>query len=107
MRKIKALVILISVMVVSTAWFQAGTHPEEEVSKQIEKLETRIVELEKKIKTLENHFQAITEEIKELPRFFPQLEKIPEDWRLHEFNGIKYYIIPLKSDSKKTKKLLK
>jgi hypothetical protein len=58
--------------------------------------------LKKRIKTLEQQLQAIAHRSVVIPKTFPKPQKIPEGWKEYEFNGMKYYISPLQTDSKKT-----
>ena len=56
---------------------------------KIDKLEARVAELEK----------SRTIAIPTIPPY-PQQQPVPKDWGKREFNGIEYYIIPLKDKKK-------
>ena len=56
---------------------------------KIDKLEARVAELEK----------SRTIAIPTIPPL-PQQQPIPEEWGRREFNGIEYYIIPLRDQKK-------
>jgi predicted nucleic acid-binding Zn-ribbon protein len=71
-------------------------------SEQIEELHKKIEKLEKQIKNLELKLQKFAYSRVEIPKTFPRLKKIPKGWKEFEYEGLKYYLIPLKNDSRNT-----
>ena len=99
MKKRIILVIFLLLTVACAVWAQDETNKGEDASKRIEKLQKQVTELEKRIETLEKKIKWLSKRSVEIPETFPKLHKIPKGWREHEFNGVKYYIIPVKSDT--------
>lgn len=102
MKKFKIVVICMSVLLASTVWTQTETKTDEDVSKQIKELQNQVEMLEKRIQSLEKELKSLAHRSVAIPKTFPKLQKVPEGWEEYEFNGMNYYIIPLKIDSKKT-----
>lgn len=103
MKKLQILTLFLCVLVVSQSWIQAETNKDEDsLKKQIKELKNQVEMLKKRIITLEKQLQAISHRSVTIPKSFPKLQKIPEGWKEYEFNGMKYYIIPIQTDSKKT-----
>jgi peptidoglycan hydrolase CwlO-like protein len=96
MKKIKIWAIFLCILVACSIWIYGETNQDENVSKQIEELQKQLTKLEKKIEILEKEIQWLAERSVETPETFPKLQKIPEGWKEYEFNGVKYYIIPVK-----------
>jgi len=103
MKKFQILSIFLCVLVASLSWIQAETDKNEDSLKtQIKELKIQVEMLKKRIKTLEKQFQSLAHRGVAIPKTFPKLQKIPKDWKEFEYNGMKYYIIPIQADSKKT-----
>jgi septal ring factor EnvC (AmiA/AmiB activator) len=103
MKKFQILTLFLCVLVVSQSWIQAETNKDEDaLKKQIKELKNQVEMLKKRIITLEKQLQAIAHRSVAIPKSFPKLQKIPEGWKEYEFNGMKYYIIPIQTESKKT-----
>ncbi len=101
MKKFKILVLCLSIIIVSSVWTQADIHTEEDLSTQVEELKKEVEMLKKRIKILEQELQSLDHRSVAIPKTFLKLHQIPEGWEEYEFNGLKYYIIPLQDDSKK------
>lgn len=99
MRKIWVIVLCFSV--VCSIWAQEETNKGDDLSKQVEELQKQVRKLEMRIDSLEKQLEILSKRSVEIPETFPKLHKVPEGWKEHEFNGIKYYIIPVKSESTK------
>ena len=103
MKKIKVATIL-CVFMASIIFIGAETNQDKEDSKQIAELVQKVELLEGRIKALEEKLQLLTSQTRVfIPESFPKIQKIPEDWSEFEFNGMKYYSIPLKTQNRKTK----
>ena len=102
MKKLKTLILCLSIIVVSSVWTPAEIVTDENLSKQIEELKIQVEMLKKRIKSLEKELQSLAHRSVVIPETFPKLQQIPKGWEEYEFNGMNYYIIPLKADSKKT-----
>lgn len=102
MKKFKIAVVCVSILLASSAWTRAETSTGENLSKQIEELKKEVEMLKKRIKILEQELQSLDHRSVAIPKTFPELQKIPEGWGEYEFNGMKYYIIPLQGGTKKT-----
>jgi len=76
----------------------ASPVPQEDQAKQIEELKKQLGALEQRITVLEGKLQKLTLII---PQTFPDLKQLPKGWEKREFNGQKYYIIPIEQDAKK------
>jgi len=101
MKRRKILALFLCLLVACAAWIQGETNRDEDVSKQMEELQKQVTKLEKRIETLEKQLQWFAKRNVEIPETFPKLQKMPEGWKEYEYNGIKYYIIPLKHNAKK------
>jgi len=103
MKKFKMLAIFLCVLVASLSWIQAETNKDEDsLKKQIKELKAQVEMLKKRVKFLEKQLQSLDRKGIAIPETFPKLQKIPEDWKEFEYNGMKYYIIPLKDEPEKT-----
>lgn len=103
MKKFQILAIFLCVLVASLSWIQAETDKDEDSLKtQIKELKIQVEMLKKRIKTLEKQLQSLAYRGVAIPETFPKLQEIPKDWKEFEYNGMKYYIIPLKADPEKT-----
>lgn len=103
MKKFHILAIFLCVLVASLSWIQAETDKDEDsLKKQIKELKTQVKMLKKRVKILENQLQSLSKKGVVIPKAFPKLQEIPKDWKEFEYNGMKYYIIPLKDDPEKT-----
>ena len=103
MKKFKILAIFLCVLVASLTWIQAETDKNEDsLKKQIKELQNQVEMLKKRIKILEKQLQSLAKKGVVIPKTFPKLQEIPKDWKEFEYNGMKYYIIPLKADPEKT-----
>ena len=103
MKKFQILVLFLCVLVVLHSWIQAETNKnEDDLKKQIRELKNQVEMLKKRIKTLEKQLQSLAHWSIAIPKTFTRLQKIPEGWKEYEYNGMKYYIIPIQTDSKKT-----
>jgi len=71
---------------------------QEDQTKQIEELKKQVGALEQRIATLENKLKKLTLAI---PQTFPDLKQLPKGWEKREFNGLKYYIIPIEQEVRK------
>ena len=101
MKKLKILAVFLCVLLASTAWVQTETDTDENLSKQIKELKIQVEMLKKRIKVLEKQLQSLTRRGVVIPETFPKLDKIPEGWREYEFNGMKYYLVPVQAETKK------
>lgn len=101
MKKSKILMIFLCLSVVCSIWVYGETKKDEDVTNQMEELQKQVTKLEKRIEILEKQLKWLSKRSVEIPETFPKLQKIPKGWREHEFNGVKYYIIPVKSDTQK------
>ncbi len=103
MKKFQILAIFLCVLVASLSWIQAETDKDEDsLKKQIEELKTQVEMLKKRVKILEKQLQSLDNKGIAIPKTFPKLQKIPKDWKEFEYNGMKYYILPLQDDPEKT-----
>lgn len=103
MKKFQILAIFLCVLVASLSWIQAETDKNEDsLKKQIKELQNQVEMLKKRIKILEKQLQSLAKKGVAIPKTFPKLQEIPKDWKEFEYNGMKYYIIPLKADPEKT-----
>jgi hypothetical protein len=66
-----------------------------DVMAQFEQLRDRVAKLEARIKQLEKKPTYITVPDSRLP--LPAMRTIPDGWQEREFNGMKYYLVPLNS----------
>ncbi len=102
MKKFKILTIFLCVLVASLSWIQAETDKDEDsLKKQIKELKAQVEMLKKRVKFLEKQLQSLDHKGIAIPKTFPKLQEIPKDWKEFEYNGMKYYIIPLKADPEK------
>ncbi len=102
MKKLPILVLFLCVLVVSQSWIQADTNREDEdLKKQIKELKDKVEKLEKRIKILEKQLRSVELGSIAIPKTFPKLQQVPKEWKEYEYNGMKYYIIPIQTDSKK------
>lgn len=94
-------VLFLCFLTASLSWAQEKTDKEKNERNQIEKLTKQVEMLEKRIKSLEKQLRSMDRMQVETPKTFPKLQKLPQGWREHEFNGMTYYIVPLSHESKK------
>ena len=99
MKKHKIFVGFLCVLFISSVWIYGETDKDDEVSNQVEELRKQVTKLEKRIDTLEKQLKWLSKRSIEIPETFPKFQKIPEGWKEYEYNGIKFYIIPVKSDA--------
>ncbi|MGD8536658.1 MAG: hypothetical protein PVF66_12485 [Candidatus Aminicenantes bacterium] len=103
MKKFQILAIFLCVLLASLSWIQADTNNEEDsLKKQIKELKNQVEMLKKRIKILEKQLRSLAQKGVAIPKTFPKLQEVPKDWKEFEYNGMKYYIIPLKADPEKT-----
>lgn len=102
MKKFKILAIFLCVLVASLSWIQAETDENEDaLKKQVKELKIQVEMLKKRVNFLEKQLQSLDHKGIAIPETFPKLQKIPKDWKEFEYNGMKYYIIPLKDEPEK------
>ena len=101
MKKHKILVGLICVLFISSSWIYGKADRDEDVTKQVEELQKQVTKLEKRIESLEKQLKILSKRSIEIPETFPKFQKMPKGWKQYEYNGIKFYIIPVKSDAQK------
>jgi hypothetical protein len=82
-------------------WAMASEKPQSEASPDLSVLNERVKVLEERVSELENRLAATprTREVPESP--FPSLRRgsqIPKGWVPREFNGVPYYVIPIRHD---------
>ena len=105
MRKFKTLAVFFCFLLASLMYVPAETNQDQEDSKKILELSERVELLEGRIKALEQKLQMLATQTRVLiPESFPQIQKIPDDWSEFEFNGMKYFSIPLKTEQKRIEK---
>ena len=95
MKKYKALIMVIVLLFTSSAFLQAESNQDEDLAKQIEDLNKKIERLEKHVQILEKQLKKYADSRIEIPQTFPKLDKIPKNWKEYEYQGVKYYLIPL------------
>ena len=100
MKKIELLVVFLCLSIAFAGLIQGETSSDEDLAQQVEELQKQVTQLEKRIETLEKTIQWLAQRSVEIPETFPKLHKMPEGWKEYEFNGVKYYIIPVKSAEK-------
>lgn len=105
MRKLNILGISICVLLASAAWIPADSSQDTDAQKQILELKKQVESLEKRIEDLEKKVQFLASNTRvDIPENFPQVQKVPDNWHVFEYNGMKYYSIPLTMEKKETKK---
>lgn len=95
--------LLLSVAVfISISIFAAETEQSSEqdeitqLKEKIEALEERVAELEKKLEKKQPNIILKQKKTPQLPDFSLPQQDIPQDWEQKEFNGMSYYIVPVK-----------
>ena len=101
MKKHKILVGFLCILFISSVRIYGETDRDEDVSKQMEQLQKQVTKLEKRIETLEKQLKWLSKRSVEIPETFPKFQRMPKGWKQYEYNGIKFYIIPVKSDAPK------
>jgi hypothetical protein len=101
MKNHKIFVGFLCVLFISSLWIYGETDREKDISKQMEKLQEQVTKLEKKIESLEKKLKWLSKRSVEIPETFPKFRRMPKGWKQYEYNGIKFYIIPVKSDVQK------
>ena len=99
MNKLKWTAGVLCLFVIALSRIQAFPIRQEDQAKQIEELKKQVGALEQRIAILEGKLQKLTLSI---PQTFLDLKQLPKGWEKREFNGLKYYIIPIEQDVKKT-----
>ena len=65
----------------------------------IEALRERIEDLEARVSTLEDRFRLVPRDPNVMvPQPWLHERRVPENWQHREFNGMPYYVIPLRDD---------
>ena len=98
----KVMALSLCILVACAVWIHGDTHKNEDVEKQMEELQEQITKLEKRIEILEKQLKRLSKRSVEIPETFPKFQRMPKGWKQYEYNGIKFYIIPVKSDALKT-----
>ena len=75
----------------------ASEEPSDDVTAQLKQLQDKVLLLEKRIAALEKQPSFVT--LGTPADIYPKFNTIPKGWREREFNGMKYYIIPLCSQA--------
>jgi uncharacterized coiled-coil protein SlyX len=99
MNKWKWMVVAICLISIALPRIHAFPIWQEDQTKQIEELKKQVGALEQRIATLESKLQKLTLAI---PQTFPDLKQLPKGWEKREFNGLRYYIIPIEQEVTKT-----
>jgi len=98
------MIAIFSLFIVVMSGIQAFPFRQEESTKQIEELKKQVNALEQRVATLESRLEKLTLAI---PQTFPNLKQLPKGWEKREFNGMKYYIVPIEPDPKKVKPVIR
>ena len=102
MRKAKIWVVFLCVFMAFFAWIQAETEKDRDVSKKIDELQKKILKLEKRIKFLEKQLRSFDHKSFKIPhKTYPKLQKLPKGWKEQKYEGLTYYIVPLKNELKR------
>ena len=99
MKRFLLLIGLVILMSLTLLALGAKTESNENVEAELKSLRSQVKSLEKRVQMLEAHMADRTP--KYLQPAIPQMPQVPKGWRKRQFNGIPYYVIPLKQNSKK------
>lgn len=99
MRRFLLLIGLTILMPLTLLALGATEDSNDNVKAELKSLKSQVASLEKRVNMLENQMADRT--LKYLQPTIPQTPQVPKEWRKKQFNGIPYYVIPLKQNSKK------
>jgi len=99
MKRFLLLIGLAILMPLTLLAFGATTESSENIQAELKSLKSQVKSLEKRVIILETQLTDRT--LKYLQPTIPQMPQVPKGWRKRQFNGIPYYVIPLKQNSKK------
>ncbi len=104
MKKYTVLIISLCVLFASTTLLHAESNQDIDRQLKIVQLKNQIYQLKQQLEILEKKLQLLTRNIYVyMPEHFPNAQRIPEDWRVYEYNGMMYISIPPKMEQKKEK----
>jgi septal ring factor EnvC (AmiA/AmiB activator) len=104
MKKSKWMIGIFALLLVAMSGIQAFPFRQAEPTKQIEELKKQMTALEQKVATLESRLEKLRLAI---PQTFPDLKQLPKGWEKREFNGMKYYIVPIEQEPIKAKPVIR
>lgn len=67
-----------------------------QLKEKIEALEERVAELEEKLEEKQPNIILKQKKTPQLPNLLPPSHDVPPNWEQKEFNGMSYYIVPIK-----------
>jgi hypothetical protein len=104
MRKASWLVGTLCFLVFTAAVAPAGPFGQEKADPKTEELQKQVAALEARVAALEKKIEDLT---LTLPQKLPDFKQLPKGWRVREFNGMMYYIIPVSQDQKKNSAVIR
>ena len=91
-------ILLVSLLITSLVMAIPTDNPDQGV--EIEALMTKVKALEARILLIEARMKKLEYQSVSIPSSFPRMQKIPKGWTQKEFNGMKYYVIPVSNEKK-------
>jgi hypothetical protein len=107
-RRIAVIVMVCGVLGVVAAFAAGGDEPAE--SSQLAALNAQIRALEQRVEVLERKSglrQRPAPEIVPVPSPRTPDGQVPEDWVPYDFNGRRYYVMPVQNDPNRAPKIIK
>ncbi|MCJ7580966.1 MAG: hypothetical protein MUP98_10585 [Candidatus Aminicenantes bacterium] len=101
MKKTIIFIIFFCVMSAPISWSKTETGKDKDISKQVVELKQQIKKLENRIESLEKQLRLLDQKVSKTPHIYPRFKNLPKGWKEYEYEGLKYYLVPLADETKK------